>query len=84
VVCDVVVELWTGALVVRRLGPAAEVDVGGQRVPFDDLSPEQLASYLDEFAVAFVPANDGVMPRVRVMERFGLPTGFGAAGSVPR
>ena len=66
---DVVVELWTGAQIVRRLGP-------------DDVNPTQ--AELDEIAVAFIGPNDGAMPTCRVMQRFGLPTGLGAPGSVPR
>lgn len=71
-------------MVVRRLDSAAQVEVGGERLPFDDLSPEQMTAYLDSYATAFISANDGVRPSVRVLERVGFPSGRGAAGSVPR
>jgi hypothetical protein len=75
VIRTVVVELWTGALVVQRLGP-------------DD--PDPTLAELDAIAVAHIAANDGVRPVVRVMEQMpslrsrGTRYDHGPAGAVPR
>jgi hypothetical protein len=53
VIRNVVVQLWSGALVVQRLG-------------HDDPDPSQ--ADLDAWAVANTAANDGVRPAVRVLE----------------
>lgn len=84
VVREVVAELWTGAVVLVRLGLGAKVEVDGEQVLFTDLDAEQLTTYLDAFATNLTAANDGVRPSVRVLERVGFPTGRGAAGTVPR
>lgn len=66
---EVVVELWTGAIVVARLGPG---------------DPEPTPAELDAWAVTFIPQNDGIRPTVRVLERCGFPVGRGPAGGVTR
>lgn len=67
---SVVVNLWTGARVVRRLSPA-------------DVAPT--LAELDEIAVEWTAMNDGVRPVVRVLEDSSLPgSSLGRAGSVPR
>lgn len=65
----VVAQLWTGALPVKRLGPADA-----------DPTPEEL----DALAVAYLPWNDGVKPNVRVLEEMPFRNRLGAAGTVPR
>jgi len=66
----VVVTLWSGPQVVRRLGP-------------DDSDPS--AEELDAIATAMTAPNDGVRPVVRVVEVATVPRrSLGAAGSVPR
>jgi hypothetical protein len=49
---EVVAQLWTGAMVLVRLGPDATVDVDGEQLLFADLTPEQPTAYLDAYAVA--------------------------------
>lgn len=64
----VIAELWTGAVVVRRLGPD---------------EPNPTVAELDAIATTMTPRNDGVRPVVRVLERSGIPGGgLGVAGSV--
>lgn len=66
----VVVQLWTGAREISRLGPGDP-----------DPTPEEL----DSIAVAWTPWNDGVMPTVRVLEAASMPGwSRGPAGTVPR
>lgn len=70
----IIVELWTGAQIVQRLGSDAD----------DPSQPE-----LDAIATAMTASNDGVRPVVRVVEQFRLPRARGVggvggpAGSVP-
>ncbi len=66
----VVVNLWTGAREVSRLGPG---------------DPDPTQAELDSIAVAWMPWNDGVRPTVRVLEAASMPGwSRGPAGSVPR
>lgn len=64
----VVVQLWKGPLVVRTLSAAA---------------PEPTVDELDAIAAEWTPANDGVRPSVRLLERTTIPGRSGAAGSIP-
>jgi len=73
---QIVAQLWSGPMIVRRLGP-------------DD--PEPTQEELDEIATALIAANDCVRPVVRAIDVFALTTtvrGAGGAsgppGSVPR
>ncbi len=65
-----IVQLWTGAKVVRRLGPG---------------DPEPTPADLDAIAVAWTAWNDGVRPVARVLATTTVPgRSLGVPGSVPR
>jgi hypothetical protein len=64
----VVVELWSGAHVVRRLDHA-------------DQAPK--VDELNAVAAAWTASNGGVRPVVRVLEQSSIPHGRGVPGSVP-
>ena len=71
----VIVQLWTGPQIVKRLGSS-------------DPNPTQ--AELDAIAVAWTAWNEGVRPVVRVVEQVRLPAlrgvggAAGPAGSVPQ
>ncbi len=65
----VVVMLWTGSVIIDRLGPT---------------DPEPELADLDAIATAWTAANDGVRPSVRILEEANLPNrARGPAGSAP-
>jgi hypothetical protein len=68
---NVVVQLWSGSVIAARL-------------EHDDPDPTQ--ADLDAIATAWIAANDGVRPSVRVLEQSNVPSPaslHGPAGSPP-